>query len=278
MTVMISADLHTHTRYSHGADSPAAMYAAAAAAGLEIIGFSEHSPRPEGFTYRHEYRDRLAASLPDYFREVRELRDGARPGQPRALLGMEMDWLEGAEAFTRRACAAEEFDYLIGSVHFLGRWGFDDGDEAWRAAGQEECNAWYDAYFTAWESMLGSRLFQIAAHPDLIKIFSVERFRAWLDRPESRARVRRCLVALRDAGMAMEISSAGLRKPCREIYPAPPIMELAAGLGIPVTFASDAHSVRDVARDFDRLADYARRFGFARQVVFERGGRRELPF
>ncbi len=191
---------------------------------------------------------------------------------------MEMDWLEGEEAFTRRACAAEEFDYLIGSVHFLGRWGFDDGDEAWRAAGQEECNAWYDAYFTAWESMLGSRLFQIAAHPDLIKIFSVERFRAWLDRPESRARVRRCLVALRDAGMAMEISSAGLRKPCREIYPAPPIMELAAGLGIPVTFASDAHSVRDVARDFDRLADYARRFGFARQVVFERGGRRELPF
>lgn len=275
---MITADLHTHTRYSHGADSPEDMYASAAAAGLDIIGFSEHSPRPEGFTYRHEYRDKLRAHLPDYFREVRALRDNAKAGEPRALLAMEMDWLDGEEDFIRNACRAADFDYLIGSVHFLGRWGFDDGDEPWRAAGQEQCDAWYEAYFTAWEAMIRSGLFHIAAHPDLIKIYSVDRFHAWLARPESRARVRRCLTALRDAGMAMEVSSAGLRKACREIYPAPPFMELAAELGIPVTFASDAHSVRDVGRDFDRLADYARRFGYTRHAVFERGERGMLPF
>ena len=275
---MIKADLHTHTRYSHGADSPKDMYAAAVAAGLEIIGFSEHSPRPEGFTYRREYRDQLKAHLPDYFREVRALRENARPGEPRALLAMEMDWLDGEEDFIRNACQAEDFDYLIGSVHFLGHWGFDDGDEPWRDAGEEQCAAWYEEYFTAWEAMLASGLFQIAAHPDLIKIYSSDRFHAWLARPESRARVRRALTALADTGMAMEVSSAGLRKACREIYPAPPIMELAAGLGIPVTFASDAHSVRDVARDFDRLADYARRFGYTRQALFERGQRAMLPF
>ena len=275
---MITADLHTHTHYSHAADSPADMYAAACAAGLDIIGFSEHSPRPEAFTYRHEYRDKLMAHLPDYFREVASLRANARPGQPRALLAMEMDWLDGEEDFTRRACGAAEFDYLLGSVHFLGHWGFDDGDEPWREAGQEECDARYEAYFAAWEAMLASGFFQIAAHPDLIKIYSVERFHAWLARPESRARVRRCLTALRDSGMAMEISSAGLRKPCRESSPAPPIMELAAELEVPVTFASDAHSVCDVGRDFDRLADYARRFGFTRQAVFEGGRVRLLPF
>lgn len=275
---MITADLHTHTRYSHGADTAEDMYAAAAAAGLAYIGFSEHSPRPEGFTYRHEYRDQLKAHLPDYFREVRALRDNAKPGQPRALLAMEMDWLDGEEGFIRKACKAADFDYLIGSVHFLGRWGFDDGDEPWRNAGQEQCDAWYEAYFTAWEAMLGSGLFQIAAHPDLIKIYSVDRFRAWLARPESRAQVRRCLTALADTGMALEISSAGLRKACREIYPAAPIMELAAELDIPVTFASDAHSVRDVARDFDRLADYARRFGYTQHVLFARGERSLLPF
>ncbi|MBD5646347.1 MAG: histidinol-phosphatase [Desulfovibrio sp.] len=275
---MITADLHTHTRYSHGADSPAEMYAAAAAAGLAYIGFSEHSPRPEGFTYRHEYRDQLKAHLPDYFREVRALRDNAKPGRPRALLAMEMDWLDGEEDFIRKACKAADFDYLIGSVHFLGRWGFDDGDEPWRNAGQEQCDAWYEAYFTAWEAMISSGLFQIAAHPDLIKIYSVDRFHSWLARPESRAQVRRALTALADTGMALEISSAGLRKACREIYPAPPIMELAAELGIPVTFASDAHSVRDVARDFDRLADYARRFGYTQQALFARGRRSLLPF
>lgn len=275
---MITADLHTHTRYSHGADSPGDMYAAARAAGLDIIGFSEHSPRPEGFTYRREYRDQLKAHLPDYFREVRALRDNARPGEPRALLAMEMDWLDGEEDFIREACNAADFDYLIGSVHFLGHWGFDDGDEPWREADAEQCEAWYEAYFTAWEAMLASGLFQIAAHPDLIKIYSADRFHAWLARPESRARVRRALTALADTGMAMEISSAGLRKACREIYPAPPIMELAAGIGIPVTFASDAHSVRDVARDFDRLADYARRFGYTQQALFEGGRRSLIPF
>ncbi|MDE5879507.1 MAG: PHP domain-containing protein, partial [Desulfovibrio sp.] len=175
-------------------------------------------------------------------------------------------------------CKAADFDYLIGSVHFLGHWGFDDGDEPWRGAGEEECEARYEAYFTAWEAMLASGLFQIAAHPDLIKIYSVGRFHAWLDRPESRARVRRCLTALRDNGMVMEVSSAGLRKACREIYPAPPIMKWAAELGVPVTFASDAHSVRDVGRDFDRLADYARRFGFTRQAIFERGERSLIAF
>ena len=275
---MISADLHTHTRYSHGADSPQDMYAAAAAAGLAYIGFSEHSPRPEAFTYRHEYRDKLMAHLPDYFREVRALRDTAGAGGPRALLAMEMDWLDGEEDFIRKACAAEDFDYLIGSVHFLGHWGFDDDAGDWRGASPEQCETWYAAYFTAWEAMIRSGLFHIAAHPDLIKIYSVNRFRAWLARPESRAQVRRALTAMRDAGMALEISSAGLRKPCREIYPAPPIMELAAELHIPVTFASDAHSVRDVGRDFDRLADYARRFGYTRQAVFERGRRAMLPF
>ena len=275
---MISADLHTHTRYSHGADSPEDMYAAAAAAGLAYIGFSEHSPRPETFTYRHEYRDKLMAHLPDYFREVRALRDNAGAGAPRALLAMEMDWLDGEENFIRKACKAADFDYLIGSVHFLGHWGFDDDADDWRGASEEQCETWYAAYFTAWEAMIRSGLFQIAAHPDLIKIYSVDRFRAWLARPAGRAQVRRALTAMRDAGMALEISSAGLRKPCREIYPAPPIMELAAELTIPVAFASDAHSVRDVGRDFDRLADYARRFGYTQHAVFERGRRTMLSF
>lgn len=277
---MITADLHTHTCCSHGADTAAAMYAAAAAAGLSCIGFSEHSPRPAGFDYRREYRDRLSASLPDYFREVKALRAGGqgRPGSPSALLAMEMDWLEGEEAFTRRACGAEDFDYLIGSVHFLGHWGFDDGSEPWESAGQEQCDAWYAAYFTAWEAMIRSRLFQIAAHPDLIKIFSVRRFHHWLARAENLARVETCLRALREAGMAMEISSAGLRKPCREIYPAPAIMELAARLELPVSFASDAHSTKDVARDFARLADYARGFGFTQQTVFAGGRMASIPF
>ncbi len=86
------------------------------------------------------------------------------------------------------------------------------------------------------------------------------------------------LDVLKQQGMAMEISSAGLRKPCREIYPCPTLMVLAAKCGVDITFASDAHCVADVGRDFARLANYARAFGFSRQAVFCQGEKTYLPF
>lgn len=278
---MISADLHIHTKYSHGTATPEQMYAAALEKGLTLLGFSEHSPRPAGFDYQHEYREQLSKHLPDYVREVLALKEKPQEGKGgkcRVLFGMEMDWLEGQEDFVRAAIAANDFDYLIGSVHFLGHWGFDDGTARWEIAPQEECNQRYNAYFLAWEQMIKSRLFSIAAHPDLIKIFSVERFHIWLEDEESLKLVRRCLRALRDSGMAMEISSAGLRKPCREIYPAPQIMLMARELNLPITFASDAHCPEDVGYGFARLAGYARAFGFTEQVFFAKGQMLTMPF
>ena len=138
---MITVDLHTHTKYSHGANTPAEMYASALDKGLTLLGFSEHSPRPLGFDYLHEYREQLTRHLPDYAREVLALKAAPREGGHgpcRVLFGMEMDWLDGQEDYTRAACTAYDFDYLLGSVHFLGRWGFDDGAEPWKNASQEE--------------------------------------------------------------------------------------------------------------------------------------------
>ena len=92
---MITADLHSHTRYSHGASTPQEMYAAACTAGLKLLGFTEHSPRPLGFDYTNEYREQLSRFMPTYAREVCELRDNAAPDACQVLFGMEMDWLEG---------------------------------------------------------------------------------------------------------------------------------------------------------------------------------------
>ena len=274
---MILADLHTHTKYSHGGNTPYEMFAAGQAKGLVYMGFTEHSPRPVGFDYTHEYREQLTRHLPDYVREVGELKAANANGPCRALFGMEMDWLEGQEEFTRASCASYDFDYLLGSVHFIGTWGFDDGAEPWKTFSQEECEKHYKSYFEAWERMIRSGLFNIAAHPDLIKIFSVEQFHIWLAKPESQMLVRRGLTALLQQGMGMEISSAGLRKACREIYPAPPIMVMAAELGLPVSFASDAHGTEDVGYGFARLASYARAFGFQEYAVFDRGRKTVLP-
>lgn len=268
-------DLHLHTRYSHGANTPQEMYAAGLKAGLNVMGFSEHSPRPQGFDYTHEYRDALTEYLPTYVREVSALRSSKNV---RVLFGMEMDWLEGEEEFARRSAKAFDFDYLIGSVHFIGHWGFDDGRGPWETASQEDCECWYCAYWKLWEQMITSRLYNIAAHPDLIKIFSLPQFKIWLSKEESQRMIEQALGLLKKNGMAMEISSAGLRKVCAEIYPCQEIMRLARKLDLPVSFASDAHNVHDVANNLDELVRYARSFGFTEQVYFDHGRMVTLPF
>lgn len=277
---MIKADLHLHTCFSHGKPTPFEVHVRATKKGYAVIGFSEHSPRPAGYDYSNEYREQLESHLQDYKNQVLTLKRNAaqNPESCQALFGMEMDWLSGREDFVTAASRAFDFDYLLGSVHFIGRWGFDDNKKDWADLSQEEAENFYGQYFDIWLQMLKSGLFNIAAHPDLIKIFSIERFRIWLDKPNSREIVKNCLKTLKNSGMAMEVSSAGLRKPCLEIYPGPQIMQMAAELKIPVALASDAHNLEDFAFAFDKLENYAKSFGFVSQAIFDHGKMRSLAF
>jgi histidinol-phosphatase (PHP family) len=271
---MITADLHTHTRCSHGKSTAREMFAAGRERGIALHGFSEHSPRPDGYDYPREYRVQLIRAFPDYVREVRELQE-QYPGQ--VLLGMEMDWVETEIGFIQRAVRAYDFDYLIGSVHFVGTWGYDFSAEDWQDQSFEQCAAHYESYFHTLTGMAASRLFNIAAHPDLIKIFSIDSFRRWLMRKDGLDLVRESLVAVRDAGMSMEISSAGLRKACREIYPGPEIMRLAADLRVPIVFGSDAHQPSDMGFAFDELVRYAASFGITQGECVIGGVLRVFP-
>jgi histidinol-phosphatase (PHP family) len=277
---MILADLHSHTLCSHGTGSVREMFEAGQRCGLLYHGFSEHSSRPEGYDYPREYRDRLDAAFPGYVRDVRGLiaeQAEARTGVT-VLLGMEQDWIEDEPEAMLRLARAYEFDYRIGGIHFLGRWGFDADADDWAALDQEARAGMYARYYRTMRRMAESGLFHIIAHPDLIKIFTIDDFRAWLHRAGSLDLVRGALTAARNAGMAMEISSAGLRKPCREIYPGPEILCLAAELGMPVAFGSDAHSVDTVADHFPDLARYARSAGYTESLVFRGGAAFAVPF
>lgn len=277
---MIKADLHLHSCFSHGVPTPFETHALATARKYDLIGFSEHSPRPEGYDYRREYRSQLEACLDDYKKQVLALKASAA-SNPRAcqvLFGMEMDWFSGESGYVERACRWGDFDYLLGSVHFLDHWGFDDSADDWRQLSQEECERIYARYFEAWSVMIASGLFNIAAHPDLIKIFSVDRFRIWLDRPDSKSRVRAALSLLKNKGMAMEVSSAGLRKPCAEIYPNPVIMQIARELDVPVAPASDSHALEHFGFGFATLERTLREFGWREQAIFDHGKMTLLPF
>ena len=274
----IVADVHMHTSHSHGAASTQAMYAAAKAKGLSIIGFSEHSPRPEGYSYATDYQENLRATFPTYIAEVQALKATAAQEDITVLLGLEVDYIAGQEDYARALCTEYPYDYIIGGLHFQGTWGFDGPAEEWEHIPQPQRFAAYARYYQDLERMCRTGLFHVAAHPDLIKIHTVADFHRWLATPEAPALIDAALVAMKEAGMAMEISSAGLRKNCKEVYPCPAIMQRATALGLPISFAADAHCENTPAFAFAELAHYARQYGYTHSLIFKEGKPQEIPF
>ncbi len=275
---MITADLHNHTLASHGTASAAAMLERGRAAGLQWFGLSEHAPLPPGFSCKL-YTGDLNVEFPRYAAEVIQLREASEKGPgPRVLLGMELDWIPSRLPYMRALVAAWPFDYVLGSLHHID--GMSVGALANWGPGvsREERFARFAAYYYEMAAMAKSGLVQIASHPDFIKLRAFDDFRAWLALPESRAPLEAAVSALAATGTVMEVSAAGLRQDFAEPYPAPAIMRLAAGAGVDICFGSDAHTPADVGLPFDRLADYARGFGYTDSVIFINRQRRRLPF
>ncbi len=274
----IPADIHAHTHHSHGQAATEAMYAAALDKGLAWFGFSEHSPRPEGYSYPSDYQEKLVSRFPRYIEEVRLAAEQGRKDGMTVLLGIEVDYIPAREDYARALLAGQPFDYVIGGLHFQGTWGFDHSARDWEPLTRDQRFAVYARYYQDLAAMCRTGLFHVAAHPDLVKLFSVETFREWLETPDALPPVRAALAAIKENGMAMEISSAGLRKPCAEIYPGPRIMELAAEMRVPVSFGSDAHCTNTPAFGFDILARYADHYGYAESLIFAGGKPLSLPF
>ncbi len=272
---MITADLHAHTLYSHGQHTPYEMWASAQKKGIELLGFAEHSPRPHSYTYSNEYREKLTKYFPQYVSEIKDLQLSY---PDKVLLGIEMDWMEKEQEFIKNAISSYDFDFVIGSVHFLQTWGYDDLASDWTSIKKNHCHEHYIHYFETLTRMAQSGFFNIAAHIDLIKIFSIQTFQEWIKHADNLHLVGICLEAIKNNNMALEISSAGLRKMCHEIYPCPEIMKLTADLQIPITFASDAHNIHDIAADFDQLERYARSYGYRHSVWFCKNIMHERPF
>ena len=274
---MITADLHNHTAYSHAKDSVADMAASAFAKGLMAYGFSEHSLRPAGYAYPTDYQARLAAGFPAYVREVLAAK-AAYAGRMEVLFGLEMDYMPEEESYARETVEAQPYDYVIGGLHFQGRWGFDFAASEWEGLSEATRFEHFIQYYQDLRAMANTGLFQTVAHPDLIKLFCKNSFVAWLAKPDSLNAVREALAAIKQRGMAMEVSSAGIRKGLGEPYPGPVIMALAREMDVPIAFGSDAHAVADVASHFGELAAYAERFGYSRSAVFRQRAMTLHPF
>src|SRR5436190_1184131 len=209
-----------------GAVSP--FVDAARAAGVDEIGFTEHGYY---FTqlrtlWSEPYQtERCVYDLEPYVDAVVQARERGLP----VKLGLEVDYVPGREDETRALLAPYPWDYLLGSVHWVDGLGIDGEPRLLDEVGVEET---WRRYFDMLACAACSGLFDSLSHPDLVKIFGerAERFdySAIAD-------------AIAEAGVAVEVSTAGLRKPVRELYPHPDFLAACRERGVPVTTGSDAH-------------------------------------
>jgi histidinol-phosphatase (PHP family) len=182
--------------------------------------------------------------LDSYVEVVEAVKDAGLP----VVCGLEVDYYEGRMDEVASLLAGYPFDVLLGSVHWLGAWRFDVLDDPLCMAEWEarDVDAVWDAYTRSMEELAASGTCDVLAHPDLVKVAG--RRPAVPDECYDRI-----AEAAATSGMAAELSSAGWRKPVGEEYPAPPLLRRFVERGVPLTTASDAHSLPDVADRADAL-------------------------
>ncbi len=279
---MISADIHVHTNYFHAKNTVEEMYAVAVEKELKYFGFSEHSPLPDGFSCLLYREGDLHKAFDDYVHDVLQLREkiNADPNlakkYPKILLGVELDFTPSHSSWMDYIINKYPFDYIIGTVHFVG----EQNIGLWEheSLSLEEKFVFFAEYYKTMEELALWGKADIVAHPDFVKIFCLDDFTKWLETKQAMQSVEKALLAIKKSNMAFEVSTGGLNKRCNQIHPAPKIMELAAKLGIEISFASDTHSTRTVAYAFNELEQFAKNYGYKQHIIYENRQKKYLNF
>ena len=193
-------------------------------------------------------------------------------------LGVEVDFVAGREDRTSNLLDGRDWDYVVGSVHFLRDDAVDLHDEpdwaawdVWRHGDPEKVWA---RYFETLGEAAGSGLFDILAHPDLVKIWGPQ-----VPVPDGDLRrfYERAMDGIADSDVAIEVSTAGLRKPVGEIYPAAGFLEMCLEAGRPVALSSDAHLPDQLGFSYEQAVSFLEALGVSEIAVFERRARRLEP-
>ncbi|MDD2889979.1 MAG: histidinol-phosphatase HisJ family protein [bacterium] len=252
-------DYHIHTIFSDGSGTHEEYLKAAIKKGMTEIGFSDH------ICFKKVEWTMKISDIPIVIEKIQSMnKESAIP----IKFGIELDFLPGFENETKEFIKKYPFDYVIGSVHHLDDWCFDSpkqvkGYEKW------DIDELYVLYFDLVRKAASTGLFDIIAHPDVIKKFGHRPTKNIDDLLEETAK------ALKEGDVCIDINTSGLIKPCKEIYPGKQLLEMCYKNGVPITFGSDSHLPARVGADFDYAAKLVRDAGYTKSVKFT-GRKREF--
>ncbi len=263
-TYELPPDYHSHTRLCKHADGEPADYVRMAeAAGIAEFACTDHCPAP--FTYDPEHR--MALEEFDQYRQW--VAQAQADSGLRVLFGVEADYHEGCEEYLDDFLRKQEFDVVLGSVHYAsfnprrapslkGLWNHPDPRTNWAI------------YLDRIGRLADTGLYDVVGHLDLPKRFGGVPQAEWMEElmPPILDRIAK-------AGMAIEINTSGINHLPKEPYPSLPVLTMAHARNIPITFGSDAHSPVQVGQHFEEAVALARRAGYTHSLRFQ--GRRGTP-
>jgi len=221
---------------------------------LAEIGFSDH------FHVRRQDYSMSCTKLAAYIRKVEAFR---KTVDFPIKLGLEVDFIPSLENEIKEAIRTASFDYIIGSVHFINGWSFDDPKYI------EEYEKWnvdklYQKYFSLVQQCAKSRLFNIIGHADLIKKFGYKPKRditkLYIETVE----------VLKKSNVCVEINTRGLMTPCKEIYPSKTFLKTCFEAGIPITLGSDAHSPKEIGKELNQAVKLIKEIGYGKIARFSK--------
>ncbi|MGI9095440.1 MAG: histidinol-phosphatase [Thermoleophilaceae bacterium] len=268
-------DYHVHLRPDEE-DTTAAQYftpanaeryrEAAAECGIEELGASEHVHRfvqaLDVWTHpwwRHNASDDIDAYC-EFVREETDLR-----------LGIEADFIPGREDKMATLLDAREWDYVVGSVHFLGDAAVDMRGSDWDIWQSTDPEKVWRRYFETLGEAARTGMFDILAHPDLVKVWGKG---APFPEGDLRRFYDRAMDGIAESDVAIEVSTAGLRKPVGEVYPDRAFLEMCLEAGRPVALSSDAHVPEELGHGYESTLEWLSELGVSELAVFERRSRR----
>ena len=269
-------DYHMHFEYgSYDLEWVQGFFESAKKNGVGEIGISEHS---HGFiefkdlyyeelilddsvvgSYQAKWleKNKFKYSLKDYFKFMQMLKEKGYP----VKIGIEICNFKNQEK-VKAIIKDYEFDYIIGSVHFLNGWGYDFADikQVWNDFSLQDIYKWYAVEIT---NLAQSGLYDVLGHPFNIRLFkNILEF-------DVKPILEQVATVLKEANMVIDINTGTLyRYPIEEISPYPDFLQVAKKYDLPIITSSDAHKPEDCGRYIDEAIDYAKTFGYDSSIIF----------
>ncbi|MDB5055657.1 MAG: histidinol phosphatase [Bacilli bacterium] len=265
-------DYHTHhVRCGHAEGELEQYVQRGIEIGLDQLGLSDHMPllHVDPATYFSGMAMPMD-ELPRYVEECLHLKEKYKDTID-IRIGLEGDYIEGCEAEIERIVRAYPWDYVIGSVHFLGEWDISDFRQlvGWETRNVDEV---YHQYYDAVQKAARTGFYDYIGHIDVIKRFGK------VPEHDVSELEKQTLDVVKQSGLAIELNASGLRMPAKEMFPSRRMLEYCFQHHIPLTVGSDAHQPARLGQYLDQAVLLLKEIGFKELATFKQRERLMLPF